>query len=225
MKHGLLITSLGIALTTFGVSRQGWLFPIAWLGLNFVMVGVAHLGRFHSVFGKRRDGTLPLWSWLLFLPLHLYTLTVWHIVRLFSREPVQDQLTPEIVLGRRMLGSELDEEFNNFVDLTAEFQEPRQIRKIPGYQCFPILDASAPNPRDLLAAVNSISPGRTFIHCAQGHGRTGLFALAVLLKNKHVRDCAEGLSILQRIRPGIALSRSQLQCVEDLARELHRSRN
>jgi hypothetical protein len=29
----------------------------------------------------------PIWSWLILLPLFLYTGAVWHIARLISREP------------------------------------------------------------------------------------------------------------------------------------------
>src|SRR5205809_1011561 len=107
-------------------------------------------------------------------------MVVWHLMRLISREPARNMVTQQLVVGRRLLAYEREDEFDNFVDLTAEFPEPFPIRSSPSYRSFPILDGSAPSPEALRVAVTSLRPGRTFIHCAQGHGRTGLFALAVL---------------------------------------------
>ena len=165
------------------------------------------------MFGKRVDGTLPWWSWVLFFPLLLYTWAVWHVVRLFSREPARSIVTEQLVVGRRLLAFELDEKFANFVDLTAEFSEPGVIRHSPSYRSFPILDSTAPTPEALHAAVASLRPGRTFIHCAQGHGRTGLFALAVFLRSGVARSVEDGLRILSAVRPAIRLSREQHRCI------------
>src|SRR5207244_2126500 len=119
------------------------------------------------------------------------------------------------IVGRRLLPGELEGEFINYVDLTAEFAEPFAIRKSAGYVSFPILDGSAPDPESLQEFVNRLRPGRTFIHCAQGHGRTGLFALAIMLKSGAVRTVAEGLEKLGAVRPGIRLSAVQLKCIEE----------
>ena len=105
-------------------------------------------------------------------------------------------------------------EFDNYVDLTAEFAEPAAIRKSPAYRSFPILDGAAPSPEALRAAVAGLRPGRTFVHCAQGHGRTGLFALAVLLSSGVARSVEDGLRLLRTARPGIRLSRDQRRCIE-----------
>jgi protein-tyrosine phosphatase len=102
-----------------------------------------------------------------------------------------------------LLPFELEDEFHNIVDLTAEFSEPPSIRSSPFYRSFPILDGGAPTPEALRAAVASLRPGRTFVHCAQSHGRTGLFALAVLLSSGVARSVEDGLRMLLAARPGI----------------------
>jgi len=51
--------------------------------------------------------------------------------------------------GGRLLAFELEGEFENVVDLTAEFSEPSGIRCSPSYRSFPILDGSAPTPEAL----------------------------------------------------------------------------
>lgn len=214
MSYRHLLTLLGIVLIVLGMIERGWLLIAIWLGCDFLVLGVAHGRGLHRVFGKRADGTLPLWSWIAFLPLLVYTMTVWHLIRLFSREPARSTITERLVVGRRLLPDEREGDFDNFVDLTAEFSEPSSIRCSSSYRSFPILDGSAPTPETLRAAVASLRPGRTFIHCAQGHGRSGLFALAVLLSSGAVRSVDEGLRMLSASRPAIRLSKEQHRCIQ-----------
>ena len=214
MSHRHLLTLLGIVLIILGFVQRGWFLVAVWLGCDFLVLGVAHGRGSHRVFGKRADGTLPLWSWLVFLPLFIYTTVVWHLIRLFSREPARNTITEQLVVGRRLLAYELDGQFDNFIDLTAEFSEPSSIRCSPSYRSFPILDGAAPTPEALHMAVAGLRPGRTFIHCAQGHGRTGLFALAVLLSSGVARNVEDGLRILSAARPAIRLSREQHRCIQ-----------
>lgn len=103
------------------------------------------------------------------------------------------------------------------MDSTAEFSEPSFIRNSPAYHSFPILDGSAPTPAALQQAVVGLRPGRTFIHCAQGHGRTGLFALAKLLHSGKAQAVEGGLQILTAGRPAIRLSSEQRACIQAYA--------
>jgi hypothetical protein len=214
MSYRHLLTLLGIVLIVLGLVERGWFLIAVWLGCDFLALGVAHARGSHPVFGKRADGTLPLWSWVAFLPLLIYTTVVWHLIRLLSREPAHNAVTEQLVVGRRLLAFEREGEFDNFVDLTAEFPEPSFIRSSSSYRSFPILDGGAPTPEALRAAVASLRPGRTFIHCAQGHGRTGLFALAVLLSSGVARSVEDGLRMLSAARPAIRLSREQHRCIQ-----------
>jgi hypothetical protein len=220
MSYRHLLTLLGIVLVVLGLVEHGWFLVAVWLGCDFLILGFAHGCGLHRVLGKRPNGTLPLWSWLAFLPLLIYTTAVWHLIRLFSREPARNAVNEQLVVGRRLLAFELEGEFDNFVDLTAEFSEPLSIRCSPSYRCFPILDGGAPTPEALRAAVASLRPGRTFIHCAQGHGRTGLFALAVLLSSGIARSVEDGLRMLSAARPAIRLSRDQHRCIEIYAQNM-----
>ena len=220
MSYRHLLTLLGLVLVVLGVAERGWFLPAVWLGGNFLVLGVAHGCGSHRVFGKREDGTLPLWSRFVFLPLLIYTTLVWNVIRLLSREPASNAVTDELVVGRRLLAFEAEGEFDNFVDLTAEFTEPSAIRRSAAYRSFPILDGAAPTPEALRAAVASLRPGRTCIHCAQGHGRTGLFALAVLLSSGVARSVEEGMRMLSAVRPAIRLSRDQRRCIETYAQKL-----
>jgi len=218
MSYRHLLTLLGVTLIVLGLVERGWFLMAVWLGCDFLILGGAHGRGFHRVFGKRPDGSLPTWSWLCFLPLLIYTSTVWHLIRLFSREPACDVVTENVVVGRRLLASEFDDEFDNYVDLTAEFSEPAAIRHSPSYRSFPILDGAAPTPEALRTVVAALKPGRTFIHCAQGHGRTGLFALAVLLNSGAASSVDDGLRMLSAVRAGIRLSSDQRRCIQIYAK-------
>lgn len=214
------LTLLGAVLLATGLSERGSYWLLAWLGGNFLVLGLAHFRGQPGIFGKRADGTLPLWSRIVFLPLLLYSGLVWRLLRRVSRSTAFNVVNDRLVVGRRLLPDETTFQFDQVVDLTAEFQEPEFLRDAPGYRCFPILDGGAPTPEALHVAVARLGTGRIFIHCAQGHGRTGLFALAVLLQSGAVGSVEEGLRLLTAARPGIRLNREQRRCLDSFAREL-----
>jgi hypothetical protein len=218
MNYRISLTFLGLVMIGFGAVDRGWAVISIWVGMNFVLLGLAHARHSHCLFGKRNDGSLPIWSWLVFLPLHTLNTLLWHSIKLLSGEPSQNAVTDHLVVGRRLLAKEVEGSFENYVDLTSEFAEPTPIGKSSYYFLFPLLDGSAPSPEALHAAVTSLRPGRTFVHCAQGHGRTGLFALAVLIHSGQASNIEDGLRLLLTARPGIRLNKEQRQCIERYVR-------
>jgi hypothetical protein len=220
MNYKYLLTLIGLVLIAIGFVERGWFILLVWLGGNFSILGLAHWRGAHRVFGKRPDGIIQIWHGFIFLPLLTYTSFVWHLTRLFTRESAYNMVTEQLVVGRRLLPSELGEKFDNYVDLTAEFSEPAAIRLSPAYRCFPILDGATPTPHALRQAVSRLRQGRTFIHCAQGHGRTGLFVLAILLSSGVVSSVEDGLRILTTARPAIRLNREQRECIRIFAKQL-----
>jgi diacylglycerol kinase (ATP) len=214
MGYKYLLPLLGLLLIVAGTLERGWAWLAVWLGCNLVALAYAHAKGVHRLFGKRPDGTLPLWAWLVFFPVLGYTLIVWHSHRIFSRKPPWSVITGQLVIGRRLLASELDEEFDNYIDLTAELTEPSAIRRLPAYRSFPILNDAAPSPEALRTAIRSLKPGRTFVHCGRGYHRSALFALAMLLTSGIVHSVEEGLRMLTAARPGIRLKREQYKCIQ-----------
>jgi hypothetical protein len=224
LNYQFLLLVLGVALCALAVVNGGWWLLALWPGADFLVLGIAHYRGGHGLFGKRPDGSLPWWSWLVFFPFLIYVRAVWMLLNFLTREPAFHQVTDTLVIGRRLAAREVEGDFDNYLDLTSEFAEPGAIRRRPGYCCLPLLDGGAPEPEVLQAAIARLRPGKTFVHCAQGHGRTGLFALAWLLHTGAAANVDEGLRMLQAVRPGVSLNRVQRRCIEAYASMTNRSR-
>ena len=215
MNHRNSLILLALLLIALGFVQGGWYWLAFWPGSNFLAYGIAHACGWHGIFGKRQDGTLPIWSWVVFFPLLTYTWAVWHLARVLFSEPAYNTVADDLVIGRRLRSAEINLEFQNFIDLTAEFMEPHRIRQCSGYRSFSVLDGSAPTTARLQEFLLTLPPGRTFIHCAQGHGRTGLVAIAWMLQAGMVESVEAGLRKLKAVRPAVNLSKSQLRCVHE----------
>jgi len=217
MSYRYFLALLGSLLIMIGAVERGWAWLAVWPGCDLVALAFAHAKGIHRIFGKRPDGTLPLWAWLVFFPMLSYILVVWHLARSLSRKPACSVVTGQLLIGRRLLASELDGEFDNYVDLTAEIAEPSAIRHLPAYRSFPILNDAAPSPEALRIAIRSLKQGRTFVHCGRGYSRSALFALAMLLTAGVAHSVEDGLLLLTAARPGIRLTREQHKCIQAYA--------
>ena len=174
-----------------------------------MVLGLAYWLRRVTLLGKRPDGSIAWWSWLALLPLHLFIHVVWHLTRLCTRERSIDFVSERFIVGRRLSPTELPPVVELVVDLTAEFPEPSGIRQGRDYRLFPMLDASVPDIRALRDFIASLPDVITYVHCAQGHGRTGLFSIAYLVERGACATAAEALAVLTEARPGIVLNREQ----------------
>jgi protein-tyrosine phosphatase len=210
MRYAITLGIMGLVLLGSSALYPSARWFLIWAGISFGSVALGYAGIGPRVFGKTSSGQIPLALKILNLPYLAYTWLVWHLVRLLSREAAFNTINDNLVIGRRLLASEAPEGFDHYVDLTAEFEEPAPIRTRPGYRCLPILDASVPTIEELRGAVESSASGRAFVHCAQGHGRTGLFALALLLRRGSVQTIEEGVGLLRSLRPAVRLNREQV---------------
>ena len=209
MKYALTMALMGGALLLGAFAYPTFGIVFTWSAISFFVVALRYGGLGPKVFGKRDDGTIFLPLKVLNLPFLLYTWAVWHIYRLLSREDAFNVISDDLVVGRRLLSSEIPDGFDHYVDLTAEFEEPLLARSSSSYRSFPILDASVPSMEDLKSAVELLESGRTYVHCAQGHGRTGVFALALLHQRGKIKGVEDGVALLKSLRPAINLNREQ----------------
>lgn len=209
-----MFLALGLAVCYIALTRRGWWVLLLWFAFSLFAYASAYSGRTGEIFWKR-DGRLPFVSKLLHLPFLLYSHAVWQIYVLLSREHPFDRVADDIIVGRRLRARELPSEFVNVVDLTAEMEDPAEIREMTNYIALPILDAHVPTKSELHAAIAKLKPGPTYIHCAQGHGRTALFTIALLAERGMIHSVEEGLEFVKKARPGIGLNKTQIEFVRD----------
>lgn len=221
MKHAALFFTLGTLLGMIPwLYGGGWTWVILWLAINMVILGVAYARRDASVFGKHANGTLSPERVLFFLPYLLFTWGIWRLC-LWLPEPKTHQINDKLTVGRRLVRHERPDGIAAILDMTAEFAEPATVRDGVRYISLSTLDACAPSAETLMATIRELKPDEhVFIHCAQGHGRTGLAAIALLLHRGTVSGIDEGLTMLRNIRPGIGLSKDQHACLKQCLPQL-----
>ena len=156
------------------------------------------------------------------MPYLVYTWAVWHLWRISTREPPFHDFYDGITIGRRLLPGELPEGISTIFDLTCEFPEPVRIRNKVVYRCLPTLDARAPELNALREVAMDIlnTEGGIYVHCANGHGRTGMLAGAVLLLGGRARTAKEALEYIRRFRPKVSLNTTQRDALDKLAKTI-----
>ena len=185
-------------------SSHTWI--LLWPAAVMVAVSTAYLVKAPQAFGKRPDGSLPWFAWLLWGPWFLYMWIVHELARRATKEPVANLVAPRIWVGRRPRPGELPPNVTMVVDLCAEFPVSRAVGDRT-YLTIPTLDATSPTPEQLVRAVDDIlaTGGDAFIHCAFGHGRSATVAAAVLVRRGDATlDTVEAM--MKAARPRIGLN-------------------
>ena len=210
MKYGVLFATVAALLAATAILHGGWRLLLLWPAISFGVVAVGYLHFGPIIYGKTSQGVLSIFTQLVLLPFLLYLWSVWYALRLVKREPALNQLTDKVFIGRRLLAHEFPDKIDHVVDLTCEFSEPKALRS-SSYYSYPILDGFAPSVDKLRQWVGEVATllGTVFIHCAEGHGRTGLFAAALLLKIGHSKTPDEALQLIKSKRPLVRLGRHQ----------------
>lgn len=210
---------LGFLVATIAANAGGVYLLLFWLAANFVSLGIAYSSGNPAVFGKQADGSRNLFGKLFLLPYSVLIFVTWHFSRIFGKENSYDVLDSQLAIGRRLLTSEFPTGIDNVIDLTCEFSEPSEIVKGSNYVSFPILDASVPIEDQLKQIVGQIDAlsGNTYIHCAQGHGRTGLVSAALLLHRNPELTVDDAIARLRAVRPKLACNREQIAALRRLS--------
>jgi protein-tyrosine phosphatase len=211
-------------LVAAAVLHGGWYLIVAWPAISFGAVADGYFSVGPVVYGKSTEGTLATPNQLLLLPYLLYLWSVWHGIRLIKREAAIDQLTENIFIGRRLRSHELPQHIDHVIDLTCEFAKSTPP-SLKSYHSFQILDAAVPSVENLQDWVRQTVEltGHVYIHCAEGHGRTGLFAAAILLYIGHSQHPSDALRFIQSKRPLVRLSKRQSIALSNFHATLERS--
>lgn len=196
--------------------RGGAHLLLCWPAVSFGIVSIAYLTNDPRWFGKRKDGSRHWLATAVLLPYLIYVRSVWLLQISFSREPAINYVNTSLAVSRRLLAPEVPADVDVVCDLTCEFVDPKPLRTKPGYNCHPVLDAgacSASEPIDLARKFPPSNDELLLIHCANGHGRTGMFAAVWLLTHGLATTVDDAITMLRNVRPGIGLRFRQRRLV------------
>jgi protein-tyrosine phosphatase len=211
--YAVVFLLLAAYLVFAAAELDGWGWLLLWPAAAFAAAGVAYAGLGPCVFGKRPDGRLRVVNTSVLLPFLLLTWGTWHVHRRLTREPAWDEVAPGLYLGRRPLAGGLPDGVVMVVDLTAEFVALRPVRDGRTYLSLPALDAGAPDFGRFRTAVDAAAraEGPVFVHCANGRGRSALFAAAVLVAKGLAGGADEAVKLIKKARPRVRLKPPQVR--------------
>jgi len=217
VRYGPLFIALSASILWLAFIIGGAGLVLLWPALSFALLGAAYLAHRPTLLGKRLDGTLAWWAYLLFAPYLMLTWSIWHTKRMFGREDCANEIVPGLWVGRRPFSHELPEGVRVIVDITAEFPAPAAIRRHPGYLCIPTLDGMPPDMTVLCELLDTLRDKEgIFVHCAFGHGRSATVAAALLIARRLAGSVAEAEAQLRQRRPGIRLNDTQRRYLEEI---------
>ena len=225
MKYALVFLAFAAVCVFAATQTACWPLQIGalWCAVAFGGVGLAYGFTGPRAFGKRPDGTLPLWSRIIYAPYFALNALSLAGFRRSSRENDCDEIAPNLILGCRLNQSDRAEiehlNICSVFDVTSEFGEIALLRQL-NYRVGPLLDTHAPALDELRAGARWIGDaakiGPVYVHCALGHGRSATFVAAALLQSGHAENAEAAVEMIRRKRPHIGLSDAQLKVLQRL---------
>src|SRR5579859_3933975 len=116
-----------IAAALIGLAAWTHLWILLWPAAVLLAVAGVYLAGAPRALGKRPDGTLAWWAWLVWAPLFGYMRLLHELARTMTDEPVADQVAPGVWVGRRPRRHELPDGIAIVVDLCAELPAARGV--------------------------------------------------------------------------------------------------
>jgi hypothetical protein len=187
---------------------------------GFLPVIIAYAAGTTAPFGKRADGTIPLWSWAMGWSFYSLGFASMVLSRRLSDSDPSNRIMPRMILGRRPSTLELEalahESALAILDVTAEYPAVR----LPGieYKNIPVLDGCSPTVAQLeLGAAwlsHHIRDRVVYVHCAAGYERSATFVAAHLLREGHCQDPIAATRWISERRPRAAPTSEQQSVLE-----------
>lgn len=222
MIYALLFGSVALTgfVTVWATVQVGvpWLgAPFAWGACAFGLAALAYGGVGPGVFGKRRDGTVPPWSYLLSGPFLVVGRAGLRAFNATGLETPWSRVADNVWLGRRPQGPDGDA-FTRLapiavLDMTAEVARSRRLRGHEAYLVLPTLDNASPSQGQLDEGIRFIEAhrggGPVYVHCALGNGRAATMLAAWLLASGRAPGVDDAEAQLKAVRPSVGLSGAQ----------------
>ncbi len=206
MRYGSLVS---LAAGLFGLAA--WKFDAWWLlvpAFSFTLVAVGYFGFGAWMLGKRLDGRRNPWGYLLGGPFIVFM----HGLRsglnkIRWREDPWNEVVDGIYVGRLVSLGQLPSDVETVIDLTSEHLPDPAIIEAKTYECLPTLDGSAPSHRKLVELLRRRHdwPGKIYVHCAAGHGRSALVAACLVVLGGFADSVDEAMARMKEKRSKVHL--------------------
>jgi len=174
---------------------------LLWPALSLALVASSYI-RGSSLIFRKRDGKLPLSTWIVLGPYLLGARVSWWIYR--RKRTPWIEIAPNVFRGRLLTNREAGDLINKGVtavlDLTAEYPETKTFRGLQ-YLNVPILDLTKPSDEQLRSAIEFLEShtrsGSVYVHCALGVSRSpSLTAAFLAVRNRNSIDVPAALTVL-----------------------------
>jgi hypothetical protein len=210
--------TLGALLFSTSRNSTNWILMVAlcWMSLDLWLVGLAYVLRWNTVFGKTAAGSMDTARAALMMPYLALTWGVWRLQHWLARDPIWNEISSGIFVGRRCHLGQLPSDTSTVIDFTAEFPGDKQSRIALKWLSIPVLDGCAPDSTSYEKTFKFLDgprPTGIYLCCANGHGRSATFACALLLKLGLAATEDEAIAIVSQRRPGASLNREQRRSV------------
>ena len=231
MQYTFSFALVAVTALAGSLVAPGWAarLPLFWVSSSFLLAAAAYAGLGPGLLGKRPDGTLPAWSYVVHGPFLLLGLVTMRAVHFATPEPPFHEVAPGVVLGRRPTRRDREQfralGVSAVLDLTAELPASAALSGAERYRTLPVLDAEPPSPAQLADAVRwidaALAEGRkVLVHCALGHGRSATVVAAWRLAHGAPGDALDVEATLRRTRPGVRFTPPQHLALEAWRRSL-----
>ena len=174
------------------------------------------------IIGKRAtDGTLPVWSLLVWFAFHAPTwLYTWVHTKL-SAVPVASEVLPGWWIGGRyahhLPGAR---RWACTIDLTVEFPEGC-FRESAEYLLLPVWDGTPPVPAEIERAARLAAEcrprGHVMVHCAHGRGRSTCVMVACLVRAGAFDSWRDAFEAVRKERKGVKLNKKMRDALDQWA--------
>ena len=193
-----------------------------WFACVFSIVIVAFILNRPYIFGKDTiTGKINWLRYIVFLPFYFTSHVTWWIVVKRSKEEDYTEIFGKFHIGRYLSTWKGRTLYNTdlLIDMTCEFQEPFSSIGSPTYRCILSMDGNHPvdqNQFELVLEEATQWDGEVYVHCAQGHERSGAFLIALLIRSGSYNTIDEALEKLVSLRPGCRLQENQRKFLENV---------
>jgi len=189
--------------------------------VHAVITALFLLRRGEWLIGKRADGTLPLWSLVVWAAFHAPTWLYTRVHTMMSSVPVATEVHPGWWIGGRyahwLPGKR---KWALTIDLTVEFPESCYSESLR-YLLLPCWDGTPPDAhgieRAAKLAADSQARGDIMVHCAHGRGRSTCVMVACLVRAGEFTTWRDAFESVRKQRKGVKLNGKMRRALDDWA--------